>query len=86
LNHHLGMPEMNAADDDAFVALAMRHGLDADFREGIRTKLQRQREASGLFDIQGYARDFAALLKRMVTHYRAGRAPATFDDVLPAED
>ena len=79
LNHHLGMPEMNATDDPAFVMKAVRFGRDAGYRAAIKAKLLKQRVTSGLFDIQGFARDFEGLLWRMAEHRRAGKLPETFE-------
>lgn len=81
LNHHLGMLEMNMADDSAFVAQAIRYGRDAGYRKTIRAKLLRCRKESGLFDIEGFARDFEAILFRMALHHREGALPTTFRDV-----
>jgi predicted O-linked N-acetylglucosamine transferase (SPINDLY family) len=79
LNHHLGMPEMNVPDDATFVMKAVRYGRDAGYRAAIKGKLLRQRLDSGLFDIEGFARDFEALLLRMAAHRRAGMLPETFE-------
>lgn len=76
LNHHLGMPQLNAPDDAAFVATATRLGHDADARRALRDAVAAARDASGLFDMRAYARDFAALLARMVDRRRAGLDPA----------
>jgi predicted O-linked N-acetylglucosamine transferase (SPINDLY family) len=78
LNHHLGLPEMNVADDAAFVATAIRYGCDDAYRATIKAILSRQRTQSGLFDIRGFAHDFEDLLWRMARHRRAGGLPATF--------
>jgi predicted O-linked N-acetylglucosamine transferase (SPINDLY family) len=79
LNYHLGMPEMNAADDGSFVAMAVRYGLDAHYRASIKSKLLHQRQISSLFDMAGFARDFEALFWRMAEHRRAGKLPADFE-------
>jgi len=63
LNHHLGLDEMNAADDAAFVATAVRLGNDPAALAGLRQRLAAARRDAGLFDMAGFARDFAALLK-----------------------
>lgn len=63
LNHHLGLDEMNAADDAAFVATAIRLGNDPAALAGLRQRLAAARRDAGLFDMAGFARDFAALLK-----------------------
>lgn len=78
LNHHLGMDEMNARNDDDFVAKAIRYGRDETYRAAKRAKLLRQKQQLGLFDTAGYARDFTALCVRMSAHHRAGGVPADF--------
>lgn len=80
LNHHLGMPQLIAHDDAAFVAEAVRLGHDAGARMDLHAELARRRESSGLFDMQGYARDMAALLHRLSRRQRAGLPPAPVDE------
>ncbi|WP_371181157.1 O-linked N-acetylglucosamine transferase, SPINDLY family protein [Xanthomonas sacchari] len=63
LNHHLGLDEMNAADDAAFVATAVRLGRDPAALQALRERLHARRADSGLFDMQGFADDFAPLLR-----------------------
>lgn len=63
LNHHLGLDEMNAADDAAFVAIAVRLGRDPAALQALRERLHARRADSGLFDMRGFADDFAALLR-----------------------
>jgi predicted O-linked N-acetylglucosamine transferase (SPINDLY family) len=77
LNHHLGLPHLNACDDSEFVATAIRLGRDDDERHALRKQLAAGRDASGVFDMHGYARDFVALLRRMAERHRAGLAPAS---------
>ncbi|HJT99369.1 MAG TPA: UDP-N-acetylglucosamine-peptide N-acetylglucosaminyltransferase, partial [Rhodanobacteraceae bacterium] len=79
LNAHLGMAELNVADDEAFVALATRVGRDMEFRRDLRARLAGRRTTSGLFDMTAFARDFSALLARMVQRHRDGLAPADLD-------
>ena len=76
LNHHLGLPELNARDDGAFIAKAIQLGRDAVARNALRELLRERRDSSGLFDMDGYARDFVALLQRMAQRQRDGLAPA----------
>jgi predicted O-linked N-acetylglucosamine transferase (SPINDLY family) len=75
LNYHLGLDEMNVSDDEAFVAAGVRYGLDAHHRVAIRDRLEGLKSGTDFFDIGAYARDFAALLQRMVNHARAGKRP-----------
>ncbi|MEO6968322.1 MAG: UDP-N-acetylglucosamine-peptide N-acetylglucosaminyltransferase [Rhodanobacteraceae bacterium] len=78
LNHHLHLPECNARDDNDFVATAIRLGLDRPVLVAVRDRLKQRRADSGLFDMQGYARDFAALLREMVERRRHNVAPVDF--------
>ncbi len=66
LNHHLGMQESNVADDAAFVAEAVRLGRDADALRAVRSTLAARRATASLFDMQGFAKDFAQVVARMV--------------------
>lgn len=65
LNHHLGMDAMNVVDDAAFVDNALRLGRDMDELAALRTELTDKRMRSGLFDMDGFARDFADAVRRM---------------------
>lgn len=75
LNHYLGMPELIARDDDAFVETAARLGKDRAVLATLRQRLETQRETSGLFDMEVYAHDFAALLREMDERRRSGLPP-----------
>jgi predicted O-linked N-acetylglucosamine transferase (SPINDLY family) len=77
LNHHLGMDVLNATDDDAFVAAAIAFGNDRQRLADLRLHLAGRRVASGLFDMQAFARDFAAASRAMA---------ATFDPSLPGHE
>lgn len=77
LNHHLGLPELNARDDADFIAIATRLGRDAGERAALRARVARAREDSGVFDMDGYARDFLALVRRMDERRRLGLPPGT---------
>ncbi len=82
INHHLGMPELIAADDGAFVATAARFGNDRRALATLRERLAAQRETSGLFDMRAYAWDFAALLREMDDRRRKGRSS---EPIVPRE-
>lgn len=77
LNHHLGMAEMNMADDAAFVRHAVELGRDPAALAALRTRLAGLRGTASLFDMRGFAIDFAAMASRMVERHRRGLAPAT---------
>lgn len=75
LNHHLGLGELNARDDDAFVALAVALGNDPARLQSLRARLHGLRATSGLFDMAGFARDFAAMARAMADRHRRGLTP-----------
>jgi predicted O-linked N-acetylglucosamine transferase (SPINDLY family) len=76
LNHHLGLDEMNVDDDAAFVERAVMLGRDRDALQALRERLAIQRSRSGLFDMRGFADDFATAVRTMVERHRAGHSPA----------
>jgi predicted O-linked N-acetylglucosamine transferase (SPINDLY family) len=76
LNHHLGLDEMNAADNAQFIAQAIALGSDRGRLLALRERLAGRRSASGLFDMDAFACDFAALVRRMVERHRQGLPPA----------
>ncbi|MBB1088409.1 tetratricopeptide repeat protein [Lysobacter sp. SG-8] len=65
LNHHLGLDAMNVADDDTFIAEAVRLGRDPAALAALRTEVARLRDEGTLFDMDGFARDFADAIRRM---------------------
>ena len=65
LNHHLGMQDMNMADDPAFVAHAIALGNDPAALQALRVRLRGLRGTSPLFDMAGFATDFAAAVRAM---------------------
>jgi predicted O-linked N-acetylglucosamine transferase (SPINDLY family) len=56
---------MNVDDDVAFVARAVALGRDPQALATLRGELARRRRDSGLFDMDGFARDFAVAVTRM---------------------
>lgn len=79
LNHHLGMDAMNAPDDSAFIDLAVKIGRDPELRVRLHADLASRKVDHGLFDMQGYAKDFSSLLLRMAARHRSGQSPAHLD-------
>ena len=65
LNHHLGLDEMNMADDASFVAHAIALGNDPNALQALRTRLRQARNDRGLFDMQGFAADFSAMVQQL---------------------
>jgi predicted O-linked N-acetylglucosamine transferase (SPINDLY family) len=79
LNHHLGLEELNVADDDAFIEMAVRIGKDRTARNQLHDRLAEQRRASGLFDMHGLATDFVRVLEQMADRHRRGLEPVPID-------
>ncbi len=79
LNHHLGMLQLNARDDAEFIDIAVRLGRDAGARNALRAELAEKRTSSGLFDMRGFAGDFADLLRAIARQHRAGLAPGAIE-------
>lgn len=66
LNHHLGLDDMNVADDDAFIARAIHLARTPAALQALRQRLYLARQrAGGLFDMAAFADDFAILLRRL---------------------
>ncbi|MGH8082345.1 MAG: UDP-N-acetylglucosamine-peptide N-acetylglucosaminyltransferase, partial [Lysobacter sp.] len=75
LNHHLGMEHMNVADDAAFIARAVALGNDREGLAALRNELATRRRDSALFDMDGFAVDFAAMAIAMARQQRKGQPP-----------
>ena len=79
LNHHLGLGELNVADDATFIALATALGNDPARLRDLRSRLHGLRAGSDLFDMAGFARDFATMARAMATRHRDGLPPAAIE-------
>jgi predicted O-linked N-acetylglucosamine transferase (SPINDLY family) len=79
LNHHLGMAALNTSSDADFVALATKLGNDPQRLADLRAEAWARRRESGLFDMRGFAADFASLVRRMAERQRDGLPPAALD-------
>lgn len=77
LNHHLGLDDMNMADDHAFVAAAIRLGRDTDARMALRARLQAAIASAPLFDMPRFAEGFIDVARRMADRHRKGLQPAS---------
>ena len=78
LNHHLGMHELNVDSDDDFIAKAIALGNDPQAMASMRVKLHEARIDSGLFDMDGFAKDFADAARTMANRQQQGLPPASF--------
>ncbi len=72
--HSLGQPDWVAADDAEYVAIAAGLARDCVGLRNERAALRARMAASPICDIDGYVRDFQALLHRMWDHHVAGAA------------
>lgn len=79
LNHFLRMDNMNVPDDETFIAQAVQLARDPGELAALKIRLQRRKRESNLFDMRGYAQDFAALLHTMARRHREGLAPDDID-------
>ncbi len=70
LNHHLGLHDMNVADDDAFVERAVALGRDPHALHALRARLRDARATSGVFDMDGFAVDFVAAMRGLAEQGR----------------
>ena len=75
LNRQLGLDELIAADDDAYVELAIELARQPARLDALRARLRDPQTRGRLFDMQAYADDFATLLMRMAELARNGEAP-----------
>ncbi|MDR3387024.1 MAG: tetratricopeptide repeat protein [Rudaea sp.] len=75
LNHQLGLDELNAASDHAYIELAIRLGQEPARLRVLRERVAATGRVSGLFDMAAYARDFEALLTLMFRHFERGDGP-----------
>ncbi|MGY0618572.1 O-linked N-acetylglucosamine transferase, SPINDLY family protein [Lysobacter sp. A378] len=65
LNHHLGMDEMNMPDDRAFIARAIELGRNPRQLDTVRSRLDQRRRDGDVFDMEGFANDFASAVLAM---------------------
>ena len=75
----LGLDELAVADDVAFVAQAVRLGLDPPALRALRGRLADARAASPLFDMDAFATAFAGIATHMAQRWRDGLPPAPLD-------
>lgn len=67
-----GLPELAVADARGYVELAVALAGDASRLGALRARLAANRLTTPLFDTDGFARDFDALLQQIWRHHLAG--------------
>jgi predicted O-linked N-acetylglucosamine transferase (SPINDLY family) len=78
----LGLPELIAADTDAYVDQAINLGLDPDARAALKKKLAGLRETAPLFDAPRFTRHLDAAYRHIWRRHAAGLAPNSFTQPL----
>jgi predicted O-linked N-acetylglucosamine transferase (SPINDLY family) len=71
-----GLPELVCSDLADYEQLAVALATDSPRRQALREHLHRARQEAPLFDSEGFARDFGALVERMVARWEQGLPPA----------
>jgi predicted O-linked N-acetylglucosamine transferase (SPINDLY family) len=75
LLHNVGLPQLVCDTLDDYRAKVLELAADAPQRLALRRHLAEARDTAPLFDSDGYARDFSALLWRMAERHAQGLAP-----------
>jgi hypothetical protein len=81
LLHAIGLPELVAPDDDAFVTLAAGLAKDPDRLKPLRQRLIANRFTAPLFDAERFCRNLERGFEVMAERARAGLEPVAFDVV-----
>lgn len=75
LLHHFGLAELITADGVSFIGMATALGNDPEALATLRQHITQQRPQNALFDMQGFAKDFARAARAISARYRIGRPP-----------
>jgi predicted O-linked N-acetylglucosamine transferase (SPINDLY family) len=70
-----GLPELVARDLDDYERIALDLAADRGYLAALRHRLAQRRDSCTLFDSARYAREFGALVARMVGRHEQGFAP-----------
>ena len=79
LNHHLGLDDLNAANDQAYIDTALHYARDLPALRTLRMRVEEARSHGGVFDMAAYARDFELALTTMFHRFERGLEPADFE-------
>lgn len=79
LLHHLGLDELVAESDEAFIAQACRLAADPAALADLRRRVATARSGASLFDMDAFAAGFAAMALRMADRARRSLPPAALD-------
>ena len=85
LNHHMGLSQLNHADDASLIAHAIALGNDRQALDALRAQLAQARTHSAVFDMQGFAGELSLLLQQLAReHGWSGLEQAGTGDGQPA--
>lgn len=88
LLHAVGLPDLVAQDDDAFVSIATTLAKEPDLYRAVRQRLAQNRLTSPLFNPSLFARHLEKAFTMMADRVRAGQSPdhitvPALDDIQP---
>ena len=75
LNYQLGMDELNCVGDEDWITYAVNIGRDATARTALKARFDQHCEASTLFDMTEFARNFSSLILAIAERHRSGEPP-----------
>jgi predicted O-linked N-acetylglucosamine transferase (SPINDLY family) len=75
----VGLGELVTTTPEAYADLALALAQDPARLSALRTRLQAQRHAADLFNVQAYTRALEALYARMWARHTSGQAPIAID-------
>jgi protein O-GlcNAc transferase len=75
----LGLPELIAADVEAYVAAAVRLAADRATLDGLKARLDTALATTPVFDPAAFADRLEEAFERMIRGREAGLSPAGFD-------
>lgn len=71
----LGLPELIAKDYNDYEQIAIRLGIDIDYRTSIRSRLYKFRTKSNLFSVKEYATKMEDIYQKMFEKFETGNPP-----------
>jgi len=72
LNHHLGLDDLNAATDQAYIDIALHYAHDLPALRTLRMRVEEAHSSGGVFDMNAYTRDFEMALTTMFHRFERG--------------
>jgi protein O-GlcNAc transferase len=79
LVHSAGCPELIVQDHSQYEELAVKLGLDHEYRLGLRTKLRQNRLTCPLFNTELWVKNFEKVFEKMWDLHAQKKEPETFE-------